>query len=237
MRCGCRHLVPAPEPDTRPGCFPPRYVTGTLPATRLNAPMPAPATAEESVHGVLRWSWHAHAHGTPTDPVAKAWLAAALGEAPGALDLGREPRGRPFLGPRHAGYDCNWSHSGDGLLIALGRGVRLGVDCERLRARPRALDLASRFFTAPEHDWLASFEAGPARDRAFLRVWCAKEAVLKAHGHGLSFGLEKLRFADAGGVLALVECDPALGLAHDWSLHEFEPAPGYVAALAWRPAR
>jgi 4'-phosphopantetheinyl transferase len=84
-----------------------------------------------------------------------------------------------------------------------------------------------------------AFAAGDARDRAFLRLWCAKEAVLKAHGHGLSFGLEKLRFAESDGALALVECARGLGRAGDWSLREFVPAPEYVAALAWRdpPAR
>ena len=200
-------------------------------------PVEMPSSAvknENSAQGPLRWSWHSHAHGTPTDPVAKAWLAAALGVAPEALNLGREPRGRPRLGPPQEGFDCSWSHSGDGLLIALGEGVQLGVDCERVRPRPRALELAQRFFTAPEHDWLASFAAGAVRDLAFLRLWCAKEAVLKAHGHGLSFGLEKLRFAEAGAALVLVECDAGLGAARDWSLHEFTPAPDYVAALAWR---
>lgn len=190
--------------------------------------------AIEGADRVLCWSWRAHAHGTPTDPVAKAWLAAALGVAPDALNLGREPRGRPRLGPPQAGFDCSWSHSGDGLLIALGEGVELGVDCERQRPRPRALDVAQRYFTAAEHDWLAGSATGDARDRAFLRLWCAKEAVLKAHGHGLSFGLEKLRFVESGNALVLEECDPRLGAARDWSLHEFEPAPGYVAALAWR---
>lgn len=189
---------------------------------------------ELHAHRALRWSWHPHAHGTPTDPVAQEWLAAALGVAPGALKLGREPRGRPFLAPPHGDYDCSWSHSGEGLLIALGHGVQLGVDCERVRPRPRALDLARRFFTQPESEWLTGFAPGMARDHAFLRLWCAKEAVLKAHGHGLSFGLEKLRFAEAGQALVLVECDAGLGAAQDWSLHEFEPAAGYVAALAWR---
>jgi 4'-phosphopantetheinyl transferase len=189
---------------------------------------------ELHAHRALRWSWHPHAHGTPTDPAAQAWLAAALGVAPEMLNLGREPRGRPFLGPPHEDYDCSWSHSGEGLLIALGHGVQLGVDCERVRPRPRALDLARRFFTLPESEWLTGFAPGAARDHAFLRLWCAKEAVLKAHGHGLSFGLEKLRFAEAGEALVLVECDAGLGAAQDWSLHEFEPAAGYVAALAWR---
>lgn len=191
-------------------------------------------TAQDFHHGPLVWTWRPHRHGLPTDPVAREWLAARLGVTPARLQLGREPRGRPFLGPPQAGLDCSWSHSGDGLLIALGRDVRLGVDCERRHARPRALELAERFFTCPERDWLATFATGSPRDDAFLRLWCAKEAVLKAHGHGLSFGLQRLRFADREGSLALVECDPELGEPSAWSLHEFEPEPGYVAALAWR---
>lgn len=185
--------------------------------------------------GPIRWTWRPHAHGQPTDPVAREWLARQLGVAPAKLDLGREPRGRPVLGGTQAGFDCSWSHSGEGLLIALGEQVRLGVDCERLHARPRALALADRYFTPPEHGWLAGIAAGDARDRAFLRLWCAKEAVLKAHGHGLSFGLDRLRFtAERDGGLVLADCDAALGAPADWTLHEFAPCPGYVAAFAWR---
>jgi len=72
------------------------------------------------------------------------------------------------------------------------------------------------------------------RERAFLRLWCAKEAVLKAHGHGLAFGLHRLEFADIQGRLHLQACDPALGRAEHWSLQEIAPAPGYLGALAWR---
>ena len=73
------------------------------------------------------------------------------------------------------------------------------------------------------------------REAAFVRLWCAKEAVLKAHGQGLSFGLHRLEFAERGDALALVDCDAALGQPQDWSLHAFEPAPGYLATLAWSP--
>ena len=122
-------------------------------------------------------------------------------------------------------------------MLALGEGVRVGADLERIRPRPRAQALAERFFTAQEARWLAdSSETEPDRDRAFVRLWCAKEAVLKAHGHGLSFGLDRLRFESAGDALQLVDCDAALGVPTAWSLCEFEPAPGYLAALAWRPS-
>ena len=72
------------------------------------------------------------------------------------------------------------------------------------------------------------------RDFVFLRLWCAKEAVLKAHGYGLAFGLHRLVFVETEYGLLMAACDPALGVPADWRLHEFIPADGYVAALAWR---
>ena len=185
--------------------------------------------------GPLRWHWQPHAAGAAAEPLARAWLAAQLGVSRAALALDRDDRGRPRLGgPHFAGHDCNWSHSGDGLLLAIGAGVRVGADLERLRPRPRAQALAERFFTAAEAQWIAS-RADSDSDRAFLRLWCAKEAVLKAHGHGLAFGLDRLRFEEHHGALQLVACDRALGETQAWSLREFDPAPGYLAALAWRP--
>lgn len=150
------------------------------------------------------------------------------------MPLARDARGRPQLWAPFARHDCNWSHSGDGLLVALGEGMQVGIDLERHRPRPRALALAQRFFTAAEAQWLAGHDTPDALDLAFQRLWCAKEAVLKAHGHGLSFGLDRLCFEQHDEGLRLLCCDPALGLAREWSLQELVPAPGYVGALAWR---
>ena len=185
--------------------------------------------------GPLQWALLQQAPRTPAEPLARAWLAARLQVDASSLSLRRDDRGRPRLDPPLAHLDCNWSHSGEHLLVAWGEGLMVGVDLERLRPRPRAQALARRFFTAAESAWLAAIP-GPGRETAFARLWCAKEAVLKAHGHGLSFGLERLRFAEHDGVLALVECDAALGAAADWSLQELAPVPGYVGALAWRVA-
>lgn len=183
----------------------------------------------------LRWAWHDHPHHAVAETAARAWLGQALDLPAAAVPLLRDRHGRPRLQAPRAGFDTSWSHSGEGLLIALGEDVDVGIDLERLRPRPRAAELARRFFTAQESEWLAAQD--PARrDLDFVRLWCAKEALLKAYGRGLAFGLHRLQFAERDGALALVACDRALGATGDWTVHEWSPRPGYHAALAWRPA-
>ena len=98
--------------------------------------------------------------------------------------------------------------------------------------------MRGRFFAPGEAGRLQAL-APERRELAFLRLWCAKEAVLKAHGQGLSFGLHRLEFIPDGddehAPLRLLASDPELGAASDWQLHEWIPAPGYLAALAWHP--
>ncbi len=168
------------------------------------------------------------------EPFVRPLLGQALGCSDVALPLSRGSEGRPLLGPPYQDFDAGWSHSGDALLLALGESVQLGVDIEQIRPRPHALQLAQRFFHDDEVQWLAA-QQEEAMEFSFLRLWCAKEAVLKAHGKGLSFGLEKLVFAEKDAVMHLLHCDAALGPAHEWSLREWTPLPGYHAALAWRP--
>ena len=180
-----------------------------------------------------RWTWHPHHAGVAAETVARAWLGDQFDCAPEQLPLQRDDRGRPRLHARLSAFDTSWSHSGEGLLLALGRDVDVGIDLERLHPRPRALAIAQRYFASGELAWLQQ-QRDDLRDEAFLRLWCAKEAVLKGHGRGLAFGLDKLVFAEAHGVLTLASCDRLLGRTEDWTLHEFVPDAGYRAAIAWR---
>lgn len=175
-------------------------------------------------------------------------LAAYLGIPAADVALEQDAKGKPRLKPAiascqshrskqsgsSAALSFNWSHSGDYALVALSRGSPLGVDIERLGKNQRSLEIARRFFDPEEADTLAPLDAD-ARDRAFIELWCAKEAVLKAVGEGLSFGLARLAFArrkNAHWVLTRV--DPELGHARDWQLAGFRAAPDYRGALAWR---
>lgn len=172
-------------------------------------------------------------------------LAAYLGIPAAEVRLDHNAKGKPRLqsaSPRpgqtqrraDATLSFNWSHSGEFALIALARDLALGVDIERLGKKPRAQEIARRYFDPREADVLAALDSD-AQARAFIGLWCAKEAVLKAVGEGLSFGLARLAFAlhpDADWQLARI--DPELGDAADWQLQAFEAAPGYRGALAWR---
>ena len=80
------------------------------------SPLAANSPAEPR-DGAPRWTWLAHPHGRPAEPEARRWLARQLGDP--ALSLWRDERQRPHLSPPHQDYDCNWSHSGERLLVAL----------------------------------------------------------------------------------------------------------------------
>lgn len=192
--------------------------------------MPAPPCA--FTIGPVHLGLLPHAGGRG-ETAARAWLAGHLGVAPAAVPLRRDVHGRPCLDGR--GRDCNWSHSGDRLLVALGEGVRVGVDLELARPRAKALEIARRYFHADEAAALARL-APDAVDAAFLRLWCAKEAVLKAHGRGLAHGLDRFAiggFEEADTPLRLRLVDRGLAPLDVWSLADV-PLPGAVAVLAWR---
>src|SRR5690606_4103973 len=93
-----------------------------------------------------RWASLSLAPETPAEPAAREWIGGQLGQAPGGLPLTRNEHGRPVFGPPLQHLDCNWSHSGNGLLVALAEGACVGIDLEWVKPRPNALALARRFF-------------------------------------------------------------------------------------------
>src|SRR5262249_25287488 len=121
-------------------------------------------------------------------------LAAYLGCEPAALEFGRGEHGKPFLRQPSRALEFNVSHSGGALLLGISRGVALGVDIETTQRRRPALDLARRYFARAEADALTRLHEAQQQP-AFLRLWSCKEAVLKALGAGISFGLDRLEFA------------------------------------------
>jgi 4'-phosphopantetheinyl transferase len=189
---------------------------------------------QEWQFGPVRVWLRPHQAGMRGEPQARVVICGVLGLPAEQLAFIRDQRGRPRLQPPLQHLDAGWSHSGDQLLIGLGERMLLGVDLELRRRRPRMREVAQRFFHPQEITWLAGLD-DEHYEHWFFRLWCAKEALLKAYGHGLSFGLHRLCWVPREGALALAWCDPALGNADAWRLHEWQPAVDYHAALAWYP--
>ena len=156
-------------------------------------------------------------------------LGGYLDTAPLAVPLGVNPDGKPVLTPAGANHrvEFNVSHT-DGLALFAVADRPVGVDAERVRPMPTADDLVARFFTPTE---AKQYQALPAERRpaAFFRGWTCKEAVLKGIGCGV-------RDLDR----CVIDLDPARPprvagppeTAAGWSVAMWEPAPGYVGAVA-----
>ena len=159
-------------------------------------------------------------------------LGAYLGISGDDVTLVDGEFGRPSL-DQHHGMELgfNWSHSGGYALIAIARHCAPGIDIERRRDRPRALDIAERYFRKDELAVLATTQ-GEARSAKFLQLWTAKEAVLKALGRGIAFGLDRLHVASVQDQFALRWLDEDDASA--WQLQRLDVGNDYVAALAWR---
>ncbi len=162
-------------------------------------------------------------------------LGRYLQQPPHALEFQRTERGKPFLSIPQAHNVCfNVSHSHDMAVYGIMLEHEIGIDVEYLRPMPDAEQIATRFFSASEQ---VSLLALPAEQRvpAFFRCWTRKEAFIKAIGEGLYYPLDKFS-------VSLTPNEPARLLtvadkpeeAACWSLHEFKPAPDYIAALAVR---
>ena len=174
---------------------------------------------------------------------AHAWrdalLGAALARPAATLKHARGAHGRPYLVEASDAPHYNLAHTRDAALVAIAHGAAVGVDLEAPRAVARREALLARFFVARERDAIA---ASSDPERLLLHAWAGKEAVVKAIGRGIAYGLARieLRFAHerVAGIAAIE--GPARD-AGPWSVCSFEVPGGRLGAVAWhgeaRPLR
>lgn len=99
-----------------------------------------------------------------------------------AISIRKDPRGKPYLAS--PGLHVSISHSGSCLLVAVGF-VNVGVDVEYLRF-PESWQAVYHWISRPE-------DMVPEPDgETFLMNWTAKEALVKAMGYGLDYGMDRL---------------------------------------------
>jgi 4'-phosphopantetheinyl transferase len=168
--------------------------------------------------------------------ILRAILARYLDLAPGAIVFRYLSHGKPALAvpSLRPAIEFNLAHADRLALYVFSASGDVGIDVERLRPIPDAVQIAERFFAAGERASLRSLPPESV-DEAFLGCWTRKEACLKAVGHGLSAPLDACEVTLAPGEPArLLRVVDDSGQGSPWLLRSLVPAPGYLGACAAR---
>ena len=159
-------------------------------------------------------------------------LAERSGQPPETIAIDAAP-GMPPAAPR-TGWHFSVSYADAFCLLALSRHGPLGVDLEQRVPVADALLVARHVFHATELRWLDAL-APAQRSDDFLRIWVRKEAVCKAAGEGLRMNLCDWSATPRAGDRAPCR-ELSDGSGRRWKVHDLEPVPGYVGALAYGAA-
>lgn len=153
----------------------------------------------------------------------RRWLLARhLLCAPEQLHFARGPWNKPLLREPAGVLHFNTAGSADWFLLGLASDTELGVDIESVSRFEWSPDVAEVVCSTRERQQLAALPEAERR-QAFLRLWTAKEAVLKLRGTG---------FHEPADVRTLLE-----NLHADESVVELSADPDVVIHLATRYPR
>ncbi|HVF35819.1 MAG TPA: 4'-phosphopantetheinyl transferase superfamily protein [Candidatus Saccharimonadia bacterium] len=160
-----------------------------------------------------------------------ALVAAALARPAASLEYRREAHGRPYVVDAGDAPAYNLAHTGRHALLALARGTAVGVDLEAPRRVARRAALLARVFCPSER---AAIAAAPEPGRLLLHAWAGKEAVVKAIGRGIAYGLARIELElDAAGVRGVRTLEGPAAAFMPWSVVSFDVPGDHLGALAW----
>jgi 4'-phosphopantetheinyl transferase len=160
-----------------------------------------------------------------THALARLVLGGLTGVWPAALTFEATcvhcggPHGKPRL--PGSGLEFSLSHSGDRTVVAVTRGVPVGVDVEATIAKANVDTLCRAVLS--EHERL-----GPDRARDLTVYWTRKEAVLKTTGDGLTVSPRDLTVSAPGEPPALVAWK---GRPEVVDLYDLNPGKDHLACL------
>ncbi|MER0238787.1 4'-phosphopantetheinyl transferase superfamily protein [Fulvimarina sp. MAC8] len=119
--------------------------------------------------------------------------------APDAWRFALNGFGRPAIdwsatGAKPSKLFFNLSHTRGLVALAVGLSQDIGVDVEAITRGAPDHDIARRFFTEDEADWIDAGADEGERTERFFALWTLKEAYIKARGMGLSLPLDGFLF-------------------------------------------
>ncbi len=158
--------------------------------------------------------------------------------APSDIHFAQAIHGKPYVvQPDAAKQPFNVAHTDGLVMCGVGQDQHelVGVDVECLERRTDP-QLATRYFSQPEIDFLQSKPEGELRRATFLRIWTLKESFIKAIGTGLQTPLADFAFVDIDSDrprIKMLNSELQTGLTGlSWQFFSLNPRPGFVGAVA-----
>jgi phosphopantetheine--protein transferase-like protein len=127
----------------------------------------------------------------------------------------------------------SFSSSGTVAVACASGSQTVGVDIEKIRSIENAVELARRFFTSTEADFIDVLPR-VEQSRAFLLHWTAKEAGLKALGKGIVDGLNSFVLKPQATGYA-IHLQQKFEESQDWQLHNLNVLQDHIVAVVHRP--
>ena len=154
---------------------------------------------------------------------------------PQAIRFGLHDHGKPYVTePAPARLPFNIAHTDGLVMCGIGSDVHelVGIDVERIHRRTDP-ELANRYFSQPEIEFLQSRASESERRMLFLRIWTLKESFIKAIGTGLQTPLADFAFEEIESATPRIRMlHPALESNVVWNFYSIEPRPGFIGAIA-----
>lgn len=155
-------------------------------------------------------------------------LSGYSGLSPARISLGYSDKGKPLLHSAQSDIQFNLTHAGGLALLAVGRGLPVGIDLERLSRRNNLRRIARKVFPPALLNQLESLNEAQFEE-AFYRHWTALEARVKAVGAGIFSqtpeitALPCINFQPHEGWCAAIAADGRLPPAENWVALQFSP--------------
>lgn len=151
--------------------------------------------------------------------------AGAMGIAPEQVGIERTSYGRPMpTGLERTRVDLSMTHSGGLVGLAVGHGVRVGLDLERVTGASIEdhVEASIEGIRGPAVDLV------PDRTERILLAWCVVEALLKADGRGLHLNPSMV----TAEIRTLWGWNMAKVAGNGWWVRRVPMPSGYIGALA-----
>ena len=159
-------------------------------------------------------------------------LSRYAGVPPDRLVFATSAFGKPCLTGWSAdrGLSFNISHTDRLIIVGVTQARRLGVVVERVRPEFAWEELAETVLTGTERAAMASHPTADCPTR-FIELWTLKEALLKAHGLGLTRAMTSVGFRLPGQHGIMLETAMAESLQSEWIFWQYGIDDDHIAAL------